>query len=230
MLLFVPLLFVYLFSFVVVSILIGVIGLPYLGVSNSISPGTHIIDLLNQYIPTNLVFTVIPIALGVIAGIFLGISSVKVRFKLAKVLIQIFVILGLAMPVFFLGMIFQYTFAFQLDLLPAIGEPILPGSIMFLSTMFLTTRQVRSNYLKSSGKKNIIDYNLQITMNLWILITNALILETIFNLQGFFYLFRWAILINFDYPVVQACIFIIIVFTIVILFISNVIYIIFNYF
>lgn len=226
----VPISLGWLFSFLVVSILPGYPGFANLGISITVSPGTPVIELLNQWIPANLEYTIIPIVLGLIVGVFLGISSVKVRSKVVKVLIQIFVILGLSMPMFLIGMLFQYAFAFQLKLyFLAIGNPFLPGCIVFLTTMFLTTRQVRSNYLKNSEEKNIIAYNLQITMNLGILITNIFLLEVIFNMKGFLELFFRAI-VNLDYWLIQACVFVLIELSVLVLFISNIIYIIYNHF
>ena len=200
-----------------------------LGISASISRGQPVIELLTARIPATIEFTILPIVLGLIAGILLGILSVKVRSRLIKLLIQILIILGVSMPVFVLGMWSQYTFAFQLALFPAVGDPFLPSCILFLLALCLTTRQVRSNYLKRSEEKHILSYTLQIIFNLSIIIVASFLLESIFNLHGFFELFIRAIYYS-DYWLARACVFILIVLPVIILFLSNIIYTIYNYF
>jgi len=200
-----------------------------LGISTSIASGTPIIELLLERIPATIEFTILPIVLGLIAGILLGILSVRVRYRMVKLLIQILIILGISMPMFVVGMWVQYTFAYQLGLFPGIGDPFLPSCILFLSTLFLTTRQVRSNYLKRSEEKHILSNSLQIIFNLSILFVSCLLLEVVFNLHGFFDLFIIAIQYT-DYWLVRAYLFILFVFPAIILLLSNIVYTIYNYF
>jgi len=198
-----------------------------LGLTGSISPGTPVFDLLIPRILTSLGFTVLPIVLGLIAGILLGTLSVKVRYKLVKVFIQILIILGISMPMFFIGLWLQYVLAFQLGL-PVFGKPFLPACILFVLTLFLKTRQVRSNYLRKSEEKHILSNNLQIIMNLSVLITSIFLLEAMFNLNGFFDLFLYAIFSN-EYLLFRVCVFILILLIVIILFLSNIVYTIYNF-
>ncbi len=199
-----------------------------LGFSASIASGQPVFDLLASRIPESLGFTILPIVLGLIAGILLGILSVRVRYKLVKGLIQILIILGISTPVFVVGMWFQYTFAFQLELFPAVGDPFLPASVLFPLTLFLTTRQVRSNYLKESEEKHILSNSLQIIMNASVLIASFFLLEITFGINGFFNLFIVAIH-NADYWVTHAIIFSIILLIVIILFLSNSVYTAYNH-
>ena len=200
-----------------------------LGRAGSIAPGMPVFDLLISRILTSLGFTVLPIVLGLIAGILLGVLSVKVRYKLVKVFIQILIILGISMPMFFIGLWLQYVLAFQLGIIPATGKPFLPACILFVLTLFLKTRQVRSNYLRKSEDKHILSNNLQIIMNLSVLITSIFLLEAIFNLNGFFDLFLYAIFSN-EYLLFRVCVFILILLIVIILFLSNIVYTIYNFF
>jgi len=188
--------------------------------------GPIIVTLLER-IPVSVEFTILPIILGLIAGILLGILSVKVRYKLIKLLIQILTILGISMPVFFVGMWFQFAFGYQLELFPVLGDPTLPSLILFLSTLFLTTRQVRSNYLKKSEEKHILSNSLQVIFNLSIIYTNILLLELIFNLHGFF---RVIFHVFINYELFRVSIFILFVLFAIILFLSNTVYTIYNFF
>ena len=200
-----------------------------LGISVSIVQDSPISELLTGRIPATIEFTLLPIVLGLIGGILLGILSVKVRYKLIKIFIQILIILGILMPVFFEGMWFQYTLAYQLHLFPSVGDPFLPGCVLFLLTSMLTTRQVRSNYLKESEDKHILSNNLQIIINMSVLIASITLLEVTFGLPGFFSLFLTAIQL-LDYWLIRVCVFIIIVIPVIILFLSNIVYTIYTYF
>jgi len=200
-----------------------------LGISVYIAQGMPIIELLIPRILASLRFTILPIVLGLIVGIFLGILSVKVRYKSVKVFIQILVILGISMPMFFVGMWFQYILAYQMGLFPTEGDPFLPACILFLLTLFLTTRQVRSNYLKKSEEKHILSNNLQIIINLSVLIASILLLEVTFELNGFFNLFV-NVNLCYDYWLYRVYLFILIVLPAIILFLSNIGYTIYNFF
>ncbi|MHA1931460.1 MAG: ABC transporter permease subunit [Promethearchaeota archaeon] len=64
---------------------------------------------------------ILPIILGITIGIILGRISKRNRYKWKDKVIQIFTIIGLAVPVFFLGIFFQYTFSYQLGVFDARG-------------------------------------------------------------------------------------------------------------
>jgi len=200
-----------------------------LGISVSIARGSPVSELLIQRIPVTIEFTILPIVLGLIAGILLGIFSVRVRYKLVKVFIQILIILGISMPMFFVGMIFQYTFGYELGLFPVVGDWFLPACVLFLLTLFLTTRQVRSNYLKKSEEKHILSNSLGIIMNSSVVIASILLLEVTFGLPGLFNLFLTGIALN-DYWIIRVCIFFMIMLPVIILFLSNIVYTLYNHF
>ena len=198
-----------------------------LGISSSISRGTPVFELLGDKILVTFGFSLLPLIFGLIAGIFLGILSIKVRNRYIKLLIQILIVLGISMPMFFVGMWFQYFFGYLLPLFPPIGDPFLPSCILFVLTLFLTTRQVRSNYLKKSEEKSVWSNSLHILFYSTIIIASIFLLEIIFNLSGFFSLFLLAFR-NADYWVIRSGISVLILFMIIILLLSNIVYIIYN--
>ena len=197
------------------------------GISGSINKGQPITLLILPRILNTIEFTIFPIVLGLVAGILLGMLSVRVRYKLIKLVFQILIILGISMPLFFIGMWFQYTLAFQLGLFPAVGDPFLPSTIIFLLTLSLTLRQVRSNYLKKSEEKHILSNSLHIFFNFGIIITSIILLEVIFNLNGFFSLAFFALQ---DYWIYRAFVYILIMLSSIILFLSSGVYLLYNYF
>ncbi len=198
-----------------------------LGVSFSIARGQPVFELLADKILVTFGFSLLPLIFGLIAGIFLGILSIKVRNRYVKLLIQILIVLGISMPMFFVGMWFQYFFGYQLGLFPTIGDPFLPSCILFVLTLFLTTRQVRSNYLKKSEEKSICSNSLHILFYSTIIIASIFLLEIIFNLSGFFSLFMTAFYWG-DYWVIRSSISVLILFMIIILLLSNIVYMIYN--
>ena len=198
-----------------------------LGYSISVEMGNPIFTILIERIPVTIGFTILPMILGLIAGILLGVLSIRVRYRLVKLLIQFIIVLGISMPVFFIGMWFQYTFAYQLVLFPATGDLFMPSCILFLLTLSLTTRQVRSNYLKKLEDKHILSFDLQIIFNMGILISSIVLLEAIFNLDGFFGLLYYA-LIFYDYWLLRAFVSITIILLVIILLLSNIAYTIFK--
>ncbi len=184
--------------------------------------------LVFEKILVNLDYSIFSVFLGLIGGFFLGYLSVKVRYRLIKLLIQILIILGISMPVFFVGMWCQYTFAFQLGLFPALRDPTLPSSVLFILTFFLTTRQVRSNYLKPSEEKHILSNSLEIIFNLSIIVSSIFLLELTFGYHGFFELLFNAIIFS-DVGLVIACLFILTVLPAIVLFIFNLGFTLYNF-
>jgi peptide/nickel transport system permease protein len=192
------------------------------GISVTITPGLPITDFLALRIPVSLELAILPIILGILGGVVLGILSVKIRFRLIKILFQILIVLGISLPMFFIGIYFLYL-VFQLGLPPVIGDPFLPSIILFILTLMLTTRQVRSNYLMKPEDKHILSNSLHTIFNFSILFVSVILLETIFGIHGFFELLIWAIRFS-DYWTLRVCIFIIFALSIIILFLSNLVF------
>ncbi|MFX0081864.1 MAG: hypothetical protein ACFE94_08935 [Candidatus Hodarchaeota archaeon] len=80
------------------------------GVSSSIYAGMPVTELVGSFrLFRTIEFLWVPILLGLIGGIALGRTSFKLRGTCKNKLIQLSIALGIAFPIFFLGMIFQYN-------------------------------------------------------------------------------------------------------------------------
>ncbi|NVM44961.1 MAG: hypothetical protein HWN79_08590 [Candidatus Lokiarchaeota archaeon] len=198
-----------------------------LGRSFSIARTQPVFELLVERIPISIGFPLLPLFLGLTAGIFLGILSIKIRKRFVKILIQIFVVLGISLPMLFIGFWFQYTLAFQMGLFPTIGGLFLPSCILFILTLFLTTRQVRSNYLKLPEERSIWSNSIHTLFNISILIPSIVILEVIFDITGILKLLLNALRFA-DYWVIRSGISVLVLLIIFILFLSNLAYTIYN--
>jgi len=91
------------------------------GPSSAISQGTPALNLIWERFPRTIEILLLPTILGLVSGIILGKISTKFRKRWINYIIQIFIFIGISAPIFFLGMVFQYTFAYQLDWLPLGG-------------------------------------------------------------------------------------------------------------
>ncbi|TFF90044.1 MAG: ABC transporter permease [Promethearchaeota archaeon] len=78
-------------------------------------------DLIFLKLPRTIDLLLFPLIIGLILGILLGIVSVKSRFKIASRSIQLFSLLGLTIPVFFLGMLFQFFLGYVNPIFPTSG-------------------------------------------------------------------------------------------------------------
>ncbi len=185
-------------------------------------------EMVNSGISITIGYMVIPIIFGVLLGIIIGIISIKIRYKVVNLFFQILIILGIALPPFFIGMWLQYTLSYQLPLFPAIGDPFVPSLILCASTTCLITRQVRSNYTRISKEKYIIPHTLQTVMNMGVIFIISFILERVFNLRGLFWVLTEALEYS-DYAIVESCIFLIVIINVIVLALSNGIYIFYHH-
>lgn len=91
------------------------------GVSSNISRGTLVWTLVWQRFPRTMELTIFSVLIASFIGIRSGMISAKHRNKPKDTLIRGAAIIGVAIPVFWMGMVLQYFFSYQLDWLPAIG-------------------------------------------------------------------------------------------------------------
>jgi len=80
------------------------------GVTSNYVPGTPITELVGSSRLYRMIeFLWVPILLGLIGGIALGRTSFKLRGKWRNKVIQLSIAIGIAFPIFFLGMMLQYN-------------------------------------------------------------------------------------------------------------------------
>ncbi len=94
------------------------------------------------------------IALATVVGIFLGAISALFRGKLADHVVTIIALLGISVPVFWLGLLMMQLFSVQLGWLPAAGHGtwrhfIMPTITLSVFSIAFITRMTRSSLLET---------------------------------------------------------------------------------
>ncbi|WP_342766434.1 ABC transporter permease [Methanocella conradii] len=84
--------------------------------------GRPVADALRDYFPATLELAIIGMILALIIGIPLGILSAIYKDKFIDHIVRLFALMGVSMPVFWLGLILKYWLSFKLNLLPLDGR------------------------------------------------------------------------------------------------------------
>ena len=87
----------------------------------SFTDGQPVSEKIVERIPTTLLLMGTSLVLTVIIAIPVGILAAVKQYSWADKIITILATIGYALPTFWLGLILQYIFAFQLDLFPLFG-------------------------------------------------------------------------------------------------------------
>ncbi len=250
------------------------------GVSVSINKGQEVWDLIWQRFPRTLDITIFSMIIASFIGIKTGVISATHRNKSRDTILRGFALVGVSIPVFWLGLILQLTLAYRAGLFPAIGyktlnypEPnfitgfriidalfsgqwymitdylyhlALPVFCLSFITLASITRQTRSSMLevlqqdyirtaraKGCKEKVVINKHARrnaliptvtiIGLNVGGLLGGAILTETTFNLHGMGELLLRAI-VDRDYYVINAFVFMITVIFIVVNLFADLIY------
>lgn len=107
--------------------------------------------------PNTLLLASAAITLAVVFGIGLGAVSALRPNGWLDLLVRILALLGLSMPIFWIGLVFIYIFGFYLRLLPigGSGTPqhlVLPAVTLALPSVALVARMTRSSLLEVLGE------------------------------------------------------------------------------
>jgi peptide/nickel transport system permease protein len=205
--------------------------------------GDAILPLVVERFGNTFILTLFAMLLAVGAGIPLGILSALKRNSWLDILSMVVSIVGISVPIFWVGLILILVFSVDWGLLPATGSGtfahlILPGLALGGNSLALIARMTRTSMLEILKQDYIITAEAKgLPQRVIILkhaLRNALIpIVTIISLQ-FGYLLGGAVLTETvfvypglgrllvdaigrrDYPVVQACILLIVVLFVVI--------------
>ncbi|WP_457559452.1 ABC transporter permease [Candidatus Harpocratesius sp.] len=82
---------------------------------------TPVWDIISVKFPKTFEITILSVSIAAVVGIFAGIFSAVHRNEWSDTIIRFFALVGVAIPVFWLGMILQYIFAVKLGWLDATG-------------------------------------------------------------------------------------------------------------
>ncbi len=91
------------------------------GVSVSVSKGAPVWDLIADYFPRTLDLAIWATLISSIVGIKTGVSSATHRNKLKDTGIRLTALLGVSIPVFWMGIMLQYAFAYKIPIFEGIG-------------------------------------------------------------------------------------------------------------
>lgn len=117
------------------------------GKSSRISLGTDVWVLIWAHFPRTMELTIFALLIASFLGIKAGLISAKHRNKPKDTVIRGFALIGVAVPVFWLGMLLQYFLTYQIRIFPSIGykNPIW-GDPTFI-TGFRSIDSLMSGYL-----------------------------------------------------------------------------------
>ncbi|PAB58565.1 nickel ABC transporter permease [Anaeromicrobium sediminis] len=187
-------------------------------------------EIMNVF-PTTLKLSALSMVIAVILGIPFGIISAVKQYSTFDSIVLIFAMIGISMPVFWLGILMILLFSVKLGLLPSSGfysvkHMILPSVVLGAQSVAIITRMTRSSMLevirqdfirtvRAKGqreRKVIMRHALRnalipvITVagvQFGYLLGGAVLTEVIFSIPGVGRLMVESIKMR-DYPIVQA--------------------------
>lgn len=228
------------------------------GESYSIFEGEQVIDVMRDVIPHTIELILLPTLIGLV-GIKLGRIWARKRKEIQGRIIQIFTVIGLALPIFFIILAMQYSFQDILPILfrtePGNPEPpfitgldlfdslitgnwdlardyarhyILPVISLSFVILALIIKQTKNNIDNNSSDVRFISNSFTAAKMFGLILPLILLVEMIFNLTGFGYYLMMSIY-GGDIFLLNSCIFIIIISFAFIIFLSNIVPIVYKY-
>ncbi|MFX1317089.1 MAG: ABC transporter permease subunit, partial [Promethearchaeota archaeon] len=200
------------------------------GVSNSLEPGREVLDLIKESFPIMIEVLIFPVLVGLAVGILLGKIAIKHKNRWPDKVIRVHAILGISVPVFWLGILFQYIFSYQLGWLPTYGFKsgewkyyIMPLSILTIAISSLIILQTRSTLESEPTERSLISNTLIIGKSFGFVIMIYILTEITFKMHGI-----GEMLINvlheYDILMLSGLLFVLILILIIITFIANIIF------
>jgi len=213
--------------------------------------GDAILPLVLERFLNTFLLSLFAIVLSVVAGIPMGILSAVKQNSLTDILVMAISIVGISMPIFWVGLLLILIFSVYLGILPATGTGsflhlILPGFALAGNSLAIIARMTRSSMLEILRQDYIITAEAKglperviiwkhglrnalipiitiIALQFGYLLGGAVLTETVFVYPGLGRLLVDAISRR-DYPVVQASILLIVVLFVMINFIVDIVY------
>ncbi|MDZ7860995.1 MAG: ABC transporter permease [Candidatus Krumholzibacteriota bacterium] len=128
----------------------------------SFMTGRPVIESIKEYFPRTLVLAFTSMLIAVAAGVVIGAVSSLKRFRWLGRGLMTFSLVGVSIPVFWLGLLLIYLFAIKLSLLPPSGYGngslrylILPAVTLSFASMATVARVSRSSFLDISSEEFI---------------------------------------------------------------------------
>ena len=188
-------------------------------------------DLIKERMPITLTLGLTGLAIALVVSIPLGILAAVRENTWADRAVQVFAMLGQAMPSFWLGLILMITFGLQLGWLPISGTGsaahyVMPGIVLAFSAIPALIRLTRSgmiqalgsDYIRTARAKGLSRFSILgkhalrnaaipvvsiAAVQLGFMLGGSIVIETVFALHGVGFL-AWESISKNDFPVVQA--------------------------
>jgi ABC-type dipeptide/oligopeptide/nickel transport system permease component len=176
------------------------------GFSFSISRGYPVFSLIMERIPPTIYLLVLPLILGLFLGFILGNHSVKDKSIIGNRTVQIVSLLGFALPIITLAILFQFFLSF----INPLFDLVLLWIALSISITALTTLLVRIYLInltkEASEKHSTIAFILLVGFSYGIVLAFLIQTEIMFSFEGIGDLFLQAIS-SADYYVMNVIIF-----------------------
>jgi len=120
----------------------------------SFTSGLNVFDVYLMRLPNTLILTFTGLVIGTAVSIPMGILAARKAGTITDAATTAFALIGMSMPVFWLGLLMMVLFSLRLEWLPAGGYDagirslIMPGICSALVLMATSTRQTRSSMLE----------------------------------------------------------------------------------
>ena len=123
----------------------------------SIQGNRTVLDEIREVWQNTIRLTVAAVFLAVTVGIGIGALSALRPYSLLDNVVRVVALLGLSMPIFWIGLVLSYIFGFYLGLLPVGGTGgiehlVLPAVTLALPSIALIARMTRSSLLEVLGE------------------------------------------------------------------------------
>lgn len=123
----------------------------------SIRENRKVSEEVGEVWPKTMQLTLVAIVVAIAVGVMTGVISAARPYGWADTILRFFTLLGLSMPVFWVGLVLIYLFAFYLRLLPVGGTGtlrhlVLPAVTLAAPSAAMISRMTRSSMLEVLGE------------------------------------------------------------------------------
>ncbi|MSO90223.1 MAG: ABC transporter permease [Acetobacteraceae bacterium] len=188
-------------------------------------------NLIAHRIPITMTLGLVGLALALVVSLPLGIIAAVREGTWADRAVGVVVLIGQAMPSFWLGLVLMIVFGLQLGWLPISGTGswehfVMPGIVLAFSAIPSLTRLTRSgmiealasDYIRTARAKGLSRFSILVkhglrnaaipvvsiaAVQLGFMLGGSVVIETVFALHGVGFL-AWESISKNDFPVVQA--------------------------
>jgi len=188
------------------------IGLVQGDLGIALSTGNTVWDEFFRRFPNTLIISLGGLFIGSVVAVPLGIFAARRAGSILDTLTTGFTLIGMSMPVFWLGLLLIIWFSFRLQLFPMAGEgtllhyvlPTITTSILLMATTARQARSsvldnIRADYLRTARAKGVSERNViykhamgnawipvitQMGVNLARVLSGSAVIETVFSFPG----------------------------------------------